>query len=384
MDEDVFVITGDIHAMWLRDSSCQVVHYIDFADRYPGIQKFIRNLIIKQFKYIRIDPYANAFMRDTGQKSKYNDKSNFTTKWNWERKYELDSLCYPVWLLYKYYSVTKDRSVFSEELKDTLYLILSVWKTEQNHEEESEYFFERSTGRATDTLPNSGRGTKTVYTGMTWSGFRPSDDACLYGYLIPSNMFAVIALRYIEDIAENIYGDEILEERARKLRADIRKGILEYGIYRHEIYGYIYAYETDGRGNYNLMDDANVPSLLSLPWLGYCDIEDPVYQNTRRFILSEANPYYYVGSFAKGIGSPHTPEGYIWPIALIMEGLTTTDRDEQTRILQTLMSTDAGTGYMHESFCCDDPGKFTRSWFAWANSLFANFIMEYFSLRDMR
>lgn len=232
--------------------------------------------------------------------------------------------------------------------------------------------------RPSDTLPNHGRGTKTAYTGMTWSGFRPSDDACKYGYLIPSNMFAVVVLRYIAEIAKDIFADEELRSEAESLRKEIQEGILNFGIYRHETFGEIYAYETDGMGNFNLMDDANVPSLLSLPWFGYCENTDPIYQNTRKFILSKDNPYYYEGTYAKGIGSPHTPDEYIWPIALIIQGLTSDSKEEKLKMLDYLMKTDADTGYMHESFYCNDPEKFTRSWFAWANSLFASFVMELF------
>ncbi len=376
-NKEVFVITGDINAMWLRDSSCQVVHYLSHANQYTEIRNFIRALINKQFEYIRIDAYANAFMKDLTCKSKYQDLTD-STAWSWERKYEIDSLCYPIWLLYQYYSVTKDKSIFTAEIQQTMYRIISLWRTEQNHDTESEYSFERMNCRASDTLPNKGKGTETSYTGMTWSGFRPSDDACEYGYLIPANMFAVVALQYVEEFAGDIYEDEALKTEAEKLRKEIQAGIESHGIYHHETYGDIYAYETDGRGNYNLMDDANVPSLLSLPWLGYCDSTDPVYQNTRQFILSKENPYYYEGTHAKGIGSPHTPDRYIWPIALMVQGLTSVNKEEQMNVLNYLMHTDADTGYMHEGVFCDDPKQFTRSWFAWANSLFSLYVTKLF------
>jgi meiotically up-regulated gene 157 (Mug157) protein len=212
---------------------------------------------------------------------------------------------------------------------------------------------------------------------MVWSGFRPSDDACKFGYLVPANMFAAVILEHVARFARDIYHDQALADAAEQLRADIQFGIETYAIVQHPRFGRMYAYETDGYGNTNLMDDANVPSLLSLPYLGCCATNDPLYQATRAFILSNENPYYSSGRYAQGIGSPHTPPGYIWPIALIMQGLTSTDADEQHRLIRMLISTTANTNYMHESFQPDHPEDFTRSWFAWANSLFGEFIVRW-------
>jgi meiotically up-regulated gene 157 (Mug157) protein len=212
---------------------------------------------------------------------------------------------------------------------------------------------------------------------MTWSGFRPSDDACSYGYLIPANMFAVVVLGYLAEIARDVWGDTEMETEARRLAGEIDAGIQAHGIVEHPSYGAIYAYEADGLGHHALMDDANVPSLLSIPYLGYRGADDPLYQNTRRFILSRGNPYFFEGSAAAGIGSPHTPHRYIWPLALAMQGLTATDPAERERMLDLLERTDAGTQYMHESFFADNPGRFTRSWFAWANALFSELVLAY-------
>ena len=211
---------------------------------------------------------------------------------------------------------------------------------------------------------------------MTWSGFRPSDDACEYGYLVPSNMFATVILGYIEEIASDIYNDLELKEKANSLRIEIEEGIKKFGIVHNEDFGYIYAYEVDGQGNYNFMDDANVPSLLSIPYLEYRGIDDEIYQNTRKFILTKNNPFYYEGTVASGIGSPHTPPEYIWHIALSMQGLTTNNEEEIKSLINTLISTDGDTGFMHEGFYCNDSKQFTRDWFAWSNSLFAHFIYE--------
>ena len=227
-----------------------------------------------------------------------------------------------------------------------------------------------------DTLYNNGLGNPVSYTGMTWSGFRPSDDACKFGYLIPSNMFAVVALSYIEEISENIYNDLQLKQKASNLKSKIEHGINSFGIVNHEKFGKIFAYETDGLGNYNLMDDANVPSLLSIPYLGYANENNSIYKKTRKFILSSHNPYYYEGIFAKGIGSQHTPIDYIWHISLCMQGLTTNDEYEIKFLIDTILKCTGNTMYMHEGFHKDNPENFTRHWFAWANSLFAYFIYE--------
>lgn len=376
---EIFLITGDIEAMWLRDSSSQVEHYLPYMKREPELQNLVKGLLAKQFQQILIDPYANAFNVEPNGACWAKDRTA-DTPWDWERKYEIDSLCYPVRLLHAYYAKTKDKSVFTGEVHKALRTICSLFQTEQKHETESDYYFERDNCPATDTLSNGGKGTPVAETGMLWSGFRPSDDACTYGYLIPSNLLAVVVCGYIAEFAEQVYGDRELTETAELLQKQIRKGIAEYGVVEKEGFGKIYAYEVDGLGHVNCMDDANVPSLLSLPWLGCLEKEDMLYQNTRRFILSKKNPYYYEGTKARGIGSPHTPPDYIWPIALSMQGLTSNDKAEQKELLETLLRCDAGTGYMHEGFHVDRPEEFTRPWFAWSNSMFALFVENLFEL----
>ncbi|HET8844894.1 MAG TPA: glycoside hydrolase family 125 protein, partial [Ktedonobacteraceae bacterium] len=259
-----------------------------------------------------------------------------------------------------------------------LHTILHVMEVEQHHEQSSAYTFERADPLLpTDTLINGGKGAPAGYTGMIWSGFRPSDDACTFGYLIPANMFASVVLKYVVVFARQFFGDEEMARCGQRLHDEVVAGIAAHGMVAHPRYGQIYAYETDGYGHHVLMDDANVPSLLSLPYLGYCKPRDPLYQNTRRFILSSDNPYYWMGRAGKGVGSPHTPARQIWPIALAMQGLTSTDMQEQEALVNLLVETTAGTGYMHESFHIDDPAIFTRSWFAWANSLFSEFLLSW-------
>jgi meiotically up-regulated gene 157 (Mug157) protein len=375
-DATTFVLTGDIPAMWLRDSTAQVTPYLKIAPQDDDIRELIKGLIKRQVNYVLIDAYANAFNKEPNGQGHQQDRTK-TNPWVWERKYELDSLCYPIQLSRNYWLATNDSTIFDSDYHQMLHTILDLMVTEQQHDTMSAYSFERDNCPPSDTLPFGGRGTHTNYTGMIWSGFRPSDDACKFGFHIPSNMFAVVVLGYIADIALQICQDRKLVARAQRLRAQIEFGIQTYGIVQHPQFGPIYAYETDGYGNYNLMDDANVPSLLSIPYLGYRPADDPIYRQTRAFVLSAANPYYYAGHFAQGIGSPHTPENYIWPISLAMQGLTATDSAEQTQLVEMLLGTTADTGYMHESFDVDDPKQFTRPWFAWANSLFGEFIYDW-------
>lgn len=374
-DGTTFVITGDIPAMWLRDSTAQIRPYLRLAAEDETIRRVVAGMIRRHAQYLLIDPYANAFNQEANGHGHQDDITQMNP-WIWERKYELDSLCYPVQLLHDYAETTHDNSIFDENIYRMLQVIVSTMRTEQHHDERSPFSFERI-GPASDTLPLGGHGTRTNFTGMVWSGFRPSDDSCKFGYLVPANMFAVVILEHVMSVAGDIYHDQALADAAQQLRAEIQFGIETYAVVQHPRFGRMYAYETDGYGNYNLMDDANVPSLLSVPYLGYCAANDSVYQNTRAFVLSDANPYYFSGQYARGVGSPHTPHGYIWPIGLIMQGLTSTDADEQNALIQMLISTTAGTNFMHESFQPDHPEDYTRSWFAWANSLFGEFILRW-------
>lgn len=370
-DGSCFVITGDIPAMWLRDSAAQVRHYVKFAAQDEQLQEILESIIRKQAQLVCIDPYANAFNeRADGAGHKDDTQQNDHV---WERKYEVDSLCAPLYLGHAYWKNTGIDRIFDSVYYEMIKKIVNVFTVEQDHSK-SDYFFRRYDCVKSDTLPGHGKGRPVNITGMTWSGFRPSDDCCRFGYLIPSNMMAVEALKFAGQICRECYQDEPLAMRCRILEKEIRDGISDYGTVEHPRYGRIYAYETDGYGNYNLMDDANSPSLLAMPYIGYCEKEDKLYQNTRKFVLSFDNPFYYEGSAAKGVGSPHTPEGYIWHISIVMQALTSTDRQEIMRCLEMLSNTHAATNYMHESFCADAPGKYTRDWFAWANSLFAELL----------
>ena len=370
-DGSVFVITGDIPAMWLRDSAAQVRPYLSFAKHDQLIAHVIAGVVKRQAQYVLRDPYANAFNIAENGHCHNRDKTDMSG-WIWERKYELDSLCAPFTLAFELWKATGQTNHLESTFHKAAGLIVATIRHEQDHAR-SPYRFERLEGPPSDTLVNDGLGSPIGFTGMSWSGFRPSDDACRYNYLVPSNMLAAVAL---EQLAALPLGDAQLSRDAKALSADIRMGIETFGKVKHPQFGAIYAYEVDGLGNANLMDDANVPSLLAAPYVGYCPFNDPVYQATRAFVLSSHNPFFYEGIAARGIGSPHTPQDYIWPISLCMQGLTAVSQHEKVQMLDMLLETDAGTGLMHEGFHKDDPNRFTRPWFAWANSLFAEFVMD--------
>ena len=370
------VITGDIPAMWLRDSAAQLRPYIFLAKENEEIRELIAGLVRRQFMCITIDEYANAFNEAPNGACWEKDDPN-QNPWVWERKFEVDSLCYPLQLAYLLWKNTGCTTQFEGEFQAGVEKILEVFTTEQYHEEKSHYRFNRNNGYYRDTLSRDGKGALVKSgTGLIWSGFRPSDDACTYGYLIPSNMFAVVALGYLEEMEREIFHNEELAERAKALKEEIQRAIETIGKTFTEEFGMVYAYETDGYGMYNLMDDANVPSLLAMSYLGYKG-EPEVSQNTRRFLLSEANPFYFKGAKAAGIGSPHTPSNYIWHIAMAIQGLTSETREEKLEILKNMAATTGGKGVMHEGFCCEDDSKFTRAWFSWANAMYAELFLDY-------
>ncbi|MGG1678162.1 glycoside hydrolase family 125 protein [Neobacillus sp. NRS-1170] len=374
-DGKTFVVTGDIPAMWLRDSAAQVRPYLLAAEKDDELAELLEGVIRQQFAFILHDPYANAFNETENGRGHQTDLTDMTPH-IWERKYEIDSLCYPIQLAYLFWKSTGRTAYIKETLQEVLEKIIHVWRTEQDHENKSPYWFERDDVRQSDTLIREGKGGRVVPTGMTWSAFRPSDDACTYGYLVPANMFAVVVLGYAAEMCEEVLKDSSLKEECFKLREEIRQGIEQYAKLDHPIYGDMYVYETDGEGRVNLMDDANVPSLLAAPYLGYQPFDDATYLNTRKFLLSRDNPYYYEGKYANGIGSPHTPDHYIWHIALAIQGMTAVSEAEKQQILAYFKNTDGGTNFMHEGFNADCPEEFTRDWFAWANTMFSEFVLS--------
>lgn len=373
---DTYIITGDIDAMWLRDSTAQVWPYLQFLNDDPELNRMVEGLVRRQQECVLIDPYANAFYDGPVGGEWDTDLTTMRPEIH-ERKWEIDSLCSVLRLGFQYWAVTRNAAPFQNQWLEAVRVILRTFKEQQRISDRGPYSFMRSTPIATDTVPGRGYGNPTRPIGLIHSMFRPSDDACIYPFLIPANAFAVIELYNLADMLSELHpGEAELASEAIALADEVDAAINEFGLIDHPTYGTIYAYEVDGFGNALMMDDANVPSLLSLPYLGYCLPDDLIYQNTRRFVLSEDNPYFFRSDVAEGVGGPHIGVPYIWPMGIIMRGLTSDDTEEVRFCLTLLSSTDAGTGFMHESFHRDNPADFTRPWFAWVNSLYAEFVLH--------
>lgn len=372
---DTFVYTGDIHAMWLRDSGAQVWPYVQLANEDAKLKEMLEGVIRRQFMCINIDPYANAFNDGPVGGSWQSDLTDMKLELH-ERKWEIDSLCYPIRLAYHYWEVTGDSSIFDAVWMDAITNVLKTFKEQQRKDGVGPYTFQRRTERALDTLNNGGNGAPVNPVGLIVSSFRPSDDATTLQFLVPSNFFAVSSLRKAAEILTKVNGNEAMAKECTDLADEVETALKKYATYNHPEFGTIYAFEVDGFGNRMLMDDANVPSLLAMPYLGDVDINDPIYQNTRRFVWSESNPYFFKGEAGEGIGGPHIGYDMIWPMSIMMKAFTSQCDEEIKECITMLMKTDAGTGFMHESFHKDDPKNFTREWFAWQNTLFGELIIK--------
>ena len=378
---ETFVVTGDIPAMWLRDSTAQVRPLLLLSADDPALQDLLVGLSRRQVRMALIDPYANAFNETPDGAGHTATDETERNPWVWERKYEVDSLASVLdlaWLLHRCSGRTDHLDAPFRAFAD---LVMDTWTTEQDHDARSPYRFQRFDCPASDTLRRDGLGEPVVRTGMTWSAFRPSDDACALGYNVPGNAYAAAALQHLAELAHHVLHDEALERRARRLGAEIARGVEEFGIVEHPEHGRVFAYEVDGRGGFLLADDGNTPSLLSGPLTGFVASDDPVQVATRRFVLGPGNPWWVSGTAASGVGSPHTPPEHVWPIALAVQGLTATDPAERRAMIDLIRATDAGTGFVHESFHRDDPTIFTRPWFSWANSAFCELVLAECGLR---
>jgi len=372
---DTFVITGDINAMWLRDSSAQVWPYLPLAKQDEKLQTMLAGVINRQTKCINIDPYANAFnKRPTG--SDFDSDLTDMNPWLHERKWEVDSLCYPIRLAYGYWKTTGDASPFDADWQAAMKKVVQTFKEQQRKHGHGPYKFQRKTPVKTDTVAGNGYGNPIRPTGMICSTFRPSDDSTIYLFLVPSNHFAIVSLRKLAEMQKQIKHNPEFAKECEDLADEVEQGIKEYAVIDHLDFGEMYPYEVDGFGNRLFMDDANIPSLLSLPYLGACDKDDKRYRRTRDFVLSHRNPYFFQGTAAEGIGGPHVGMDMIWPMSITMRGLTSDSDSEIRHCLKMLKSTHAGTGFMHEAFNKDNPKDFTRKWFAWANTLFGEFILK--------
>ncbi len=378
---DTYVITGDIDAMWLRDSSAQVWPYLSLITQDAPLCQLVAGVINRQTRCILQDPYANAFYNDPTKVGEWKTDQTQMQPGIHERKWEIDSLCYPIRLGYHYWKITGDEQPFDAQWRQAIELIVKTFREQQRKTSPGPYHFQRQTANATDTQPLAGYGYPVQPCGLIASAFRPSDDATLLPFLVPSNFFAVASLRQAALMLNDIHHDDKAYADLMALADEVATALSQHAIVTHPEHGRVYAYEVDGYGSHLLMDDANVPSLLALPYLGAVPLNDPIYQNTRKLLLSAANPFFYKGTAAEGIGGPHVGVDMIWPISIIMRGLTSTDDAEIRACVQALKTTHAGTGYMHESFHKNDPGKFTRTWFAWANTLFGEFLWKVYKER---
>ena len=371
-DGSIFVITGDIPAMWLRDSTWQVRPLLASSNDLE-VAKIVADVSRQQIEYVLIDPYANAFNPEPNGNCWHKDFSD-QSPWVFERKFELDSLAAVLDLAIRLYLESGFTDHFTDRFSEAVIAILDLLVREQNHNPAT-YRFKRADVRDFDYLSHDGYGAPVAYTGMVWSGFRPSDDACKYGYLIPANAHMAKVLAQLADLPNDVFADLDSKKRAREISNEIKSGIEKFGII--DVEGKkLFAYECDGLGNYLLQDDANIPSLLSLPYLGVCTESDAIYLNTRNFVLSEKNPYFYQGQVLTGLGSQHTPVNQVWPLGIAMQGITSTSAEEIESCLQFLELSHAGTNHMHESVEMNDPKIFTRAWFSWADMTFYHLLLK--------
>ncbi len=370
---DTTVITGDIAAMWLRDSSAQVWPYLPFAAADKPLQRLLEGVIRRQTRCLLIDTYANAFMADLAAPAlTWSLKDATDLKQGVaERKYELDSLCYPIRLAHGFWKATGNTSPFDERWRSAMQAVLQTMRVQQRRDGEGPYRFQREAANPTDSLVN-GIGYPAKPVGLIASCFRPSDDACLLPFLVPSNLFAVVSLRQLAELATAVLRDNDLAKSATALADEVTAALKSYAV-AHTPEGEIWAYEVDGFGGQVLMDDANVPSLLGLPYLG-ASLDSALYARTRQFVWSHRNPWFFTGTAGEGIGGPHIGRGSIWPMSQIVYALTSTSQAEVGRMLAMLKAGSAGTGFMHESYTQNNAHEYTRAWFAWANTLFGELI----------
>lgn len=374
---DTFVITGDIHAMWLRDSSAQVWPYMRFLKEDPELAKMIKGVINRHAYSINLDPYANAFCEsDINFCAAFPGDRPRPENGVFERKWEIDSLCYTIRLAHRYYKETNDDSFMDDDWIKAMETIVEVFIAEQRLDGKSKYEYARETDRTTDTSFNNGQGRPFAPVGAICSAFRPSDDSTIWNFLVPSNLFAVRSLRNLAELLDKTENSAVLSNKAKDLAMTVEAAVMKYGTYEHPEFGKMLCYEFDGLGNQNFMDDANVPSLMSLPFLDIMKADDPLYVNTRKYLLSDKNGWFFRGTAAEGQGSPHTGLNKIWPMGIIMRAMTTINEEEINQCLAYLVATDDDKGFMHESFNKDKPSDFTREWFAWANGLFGELVVN--------
>lgn len=398
-EELTFVITGDINAMWLRDSSNQMQSYLPLLNASSSnnsIASLYRGVINLQARYLLTSPYCNSFQPPVESNippaenpSASMDKvfPSYSNSSVFECKYELDSLAAFLEVSSNYYNATEDVAFFGkyqwvnaiEAVLNVANAMMTPTYAADGSVNKSPYTFTRQNSRASETLENDGLGNPTNNgTGLIRSAFRPSDDAAIYQLFIPANMMFA---RYLETTATimsklNTTNSATLYQKMCDISGTLRSAIDAHGIIDHPVYGKIYAYEIDGYGGQTIMDDANIPSLLSAPFLGYLDALDSTYENTRSLVLSATNPYFMRGPVLAAVGGPHNGPGYAWPMASIVRILTSDDEQEIAGQLKDIVSSTAQFGLIHESINAWNVTDWTRQWFSWANGLFGQMVLD--------
>jgi meiotically up-regulated gene 157 (Mug157) protein len=375
---DAFVITGDINALWLRDSSAQMQTYVHLSSKDAGLRRVFHGLIQRQARCILLDSYANAYMEDPTAKSNLsaiNDKTDMKPGVA-ERKWEIDSLCYTMRLAHGYWTATHDKAPFDALWSQSAARAVATFREQQRKDGPGPYHFQRVDPSPTETLMLKGYGAPTRKVGLIHSGFRPSDDACVLPFLIPSNLFAVSALKMLSQVHREARGDAAAAQDCLALATEVQAALDAHGKMADGNGGEVWAFEVDGFGNAIFMDDANVPSLSGLTLIGAADRADPLFRRTAALAWSNRNPYYFEGTAAHGIGGPHIGLDQIWPMSILTHAMNSDDDAVIRQCLRWLKTTHANTGFMHESFDKDDPMKFTRTWFAWANGLFGELMLD--------
>ena len=383
-EELAFLITGDINAMWIRDSANQVAPYRTvLKSRDDDVASIFRGAINLQARYLNTSPYCNAFhpppesgMEPDINRAQYAVTPQYDDHVVFTCNFELDDFGGFLQLSHDYYKRTGDLDFFGRfQWADAVRTILATSEAMRAPTYDpvdgtwnpSPYTFQSQTMSAAGTLANNGIGSPVNYTGMVRSPFRPSDDAALFEFLVPANMMLSRYLASTADIMARLPGDAApgLAREMRDMAQGIREGIEQFGIIPvpgGENGDRMFAYEVDGFGGQNLMDDANVPSLLSAPFLGYVEAGDAVYRATRRFVLSPRNPWWSRGPVLSAVGSPHIRPGAPWPMAAIVRALTSDDDEEIEDQLRALVSSTDGLGLMHESVSSVDAHRWTRQW----------------------
>eukprot|EP00930_Biecheleria_cincta_P003096 TRINITY_DN104030_c0_g1_i1.p1 TRINITY_DN104030_c0_g1~~TRINITY_DN104030_c0_g1_i1.p1 ORF type:complete len:541 (+),score=90.08 TRINITY_DN104030_c0_g1_i1:165-1625(+) len=380
-DNTTFVVTGDIDAMWIRDSAAQLHPYIALAqaEQKAGGQSLLRPILEgalrRQAQFIRTDPYANAFTMKWDSAA---DERLARGGYVFTGNYELDDGPYFFRFMAHLADAFPDSAVLHEQpVQEATRMLLALYRQEQHHAYgKSQYRYPKSPPY--ELGGPDGQGQPVGYTGMVWGAFRPSDDAQAFGYNVPANFFLATTLHKVEEIARSSWKDVDLASAAAHLRKDILQGIHKFATSKRPNGEMVYCYEVDGLGNCSIMDDANVPSLLSLPYLdpNASSYDRQIYKATRRLILSKENPWYFEGNSAKGIGSPHTGSDKVWPMSLVVQAMTADSLEEESSVLSILEGLNVFENGLTESFDVNDPSSITRPWFGWPNSLFGEHMMS--------